>query len=335
MNIDTCGDIVACLPQGRTIFRYGRDQFAPMLLAWLVRNGWTAEQVRASDFRRLLDRGPVRAALAAEGRLHLDERTLRAAPIAQTHAWRLTLSSWGNPKHYRGQQISRRGMNLVLQLNFSNEHDAEYRRLFPGAAGPLFSVRGHAGSNQFNTIAWARLDIDLDENAALIEEIQSDWVKEADRALKKPSCFVGGRWNGQRWRTMPSEGEFKQAALEYHANVLPGFSANWEETMLAACLYFVFEEIGLKSLYLHEFETGMKLKNMGGRWNLPPRSIYTDLPRKFCFRKGHAAPRFLETRLRNLQKNGKFSQAPEFWLLSLEKPAAKAQCASGAATMAA
>ena len=45
-------------------------------------------------------------------------------------------------------------------------------------------------------------------------------------------------------------------------------------------------------VYYHTFKTGIRFKNIA--WTAPPRSLYTDLPRKFCFRETTQAPMFLK-----------------------------------------
>lgn len=51
-----------------------------------------------------------------------------------------------------------------------------YQRL--GCPGSHFNYCGHPVSRQRNTLAWARLDLDLNSATALIEEIQSDWIRD-------------------------------------------------------------------------------------------------------------------------------------------------------------
>ena len=47
-----------------------------------------------------------------------------------------------------------------------------------------------------HTLAWARMDVDLDAGEALIEEIQSDWIREAvsewrrSRQVKDRQAFL-------------------------------------------------------------------------------------------------------------------------------------------------
>ena len=61
--------------------------------------------------------------------------------------------------------------------------------------------------------------------------------------------------------------------------------------MLAATIWFLREEIGISRIYYHTHEYGAQLKRI--RWGLPPRSLYTSLPRRFCFERTEEAPEFL------------------------------------------
>lgn len=58
--------------------------------------------------------------------------------------------------------------------------------------------------------------------------------------------------------------------------------------MLAAAVDFIVDELGLRRIYFHSYETGKALKRCN-----PPRSLYTDIPRKFCFQNITEAPFFL------------------------------------------
>ena len=61
--------------------------------------------------------------------------------------------------------------------------------------------------------------------------------------------------------------------------------------MLWATLDFLRNELGLRRIYYHTAESGRLLKRIDG--NLPPLSLYSDLPRKFCFDGTTEAPAFL------------------------------------------
>lgn len=138
--------------------------------------------------------------------------------------------------------------------------------------------------------AWARLDLDFDTDELLVEEIQSDLIRDiytmnqyARRELKCGNTIFqycgGADMNTANF-------------IEFSDGFLQAFRKHWHEAILAATVSFAFDEIGVSKLYYHSFETGNKLKNI--EWSKPPRSLYTELPRKFCFDTTSEAPIFLQ-----------------------------------------
>ena len=65
----------------------------------------------------------------------------------------------------------------------------------------------------------------------------------------------------------------------------------WDEAMLAATLWFLRVELGIRWIFYHTFETGNWLKDMIR--SKPPRSLYTDLPKQFCFQETYNPPAFI------------------------------------------
>ncbi len=61
--------------------------------------------------------------------------------------------------------------------------------------------------------------------------------------------------------------------------------------MLWAAIGFIRDELGLAHIYYHSEQSGRLLKRITG--GLPPRSLYVDLPRRFCFRETLEIPEFL------------------------------------------
>ena len=68
----------------------------------------------------------------------------------------------------------------------------------------------------------------------------------------------------------------------------------WDEAMVCAAVKFIVGELGLRKIYFHTPESGRLYKKI--RYSAPPRSVYTDLPRKFCFRQVDESPSFLGRR---------------------------------------
>lgn len=311
------GDIVACLPRGRTLFHYERDHFAVQLLDYLMSSGWRAADIRSSMFRRLLDKPPVRDALAAAGRADFGREDVAFAPMASPVPWRLSVAKWVALRDHRNRQVSRKGLNIVLQVNFSAQHNAEYRRHVSPANAPLFRLTGHPSSRTEHTMAWSRIDADLDTGEALIEEIQSDWFKRASYAVSSQRWFYRREVeHADRETGIRSFEDFSTGIQRYCADVLPRYQRDWQETTLAAVLWFIVRELGIRDIYLHQIDTGNRLKHINPRWNSPPQSVYTDLPRRFCFSMVGAGPSFIEHELARCT-SGKRKITPSFWRLNL------------------
>lgn len=83
--------------------------------------------------------------------------------------------------------------------------------------------------------------------------------------------------------------------------------AHWQEAMLTAALRFLVYEIGMRRIFYHTETTGAFLKNIRG--TKPPRSLYTELPKRFCFDETDTVPELL-TRERNWNRRKKAAQKP-------------------------
>ena len=64
-----------------------------------------------------------------------------------------------------------------------------------------------------------------------------------------------------------------------------------ENEMITPTIARKIEELGLERVFYHTYASGSRLKRIGGV--NPPRSLYTDLPRQFCFRLTHNGPGFI------------------------------------------
>jgi hypothetical protein len=135
------------------------------------------------------------------------------------------------------------------------------------------------------TLAWARIDLDFYCGEALIEEVQSDWVRRARKdylhAKRKVSCHA-------KTHCRCVYMDWYKAVVQYYEAVLQPYNDLWAEAMMAAAVNFIVDELGLRRIYYHTHETGKVVKRCN-----PPRSLYTELPRKFCFQKTGEVPVFL------------------------------------------
>lgn len=293
MDRQTADEVVACLVGERTLYHYYRDRYSIGLLRHLSRQQpLSVAALRQSLYAPLLQKPRVKNALADMGSKQIDDFQLaRHDYDADQNAFVLTLDTWGSERNSerRWKQTSRPGYNLVLQLNFCRRHDQAYQRL--GCADSRFNYHGHPVSRQRHTLAWARLDLDWHSGTALIEEIQSDWVRRV-------------AWLGERVANRLKSGKSLtdetsiygvkcslQTVQAYCNLVLARYSTIWAEATLWAAIAFLREELGLHRIYYHSADSGRLLKGIKG--NLPPRSLYTDLPRKFCFAPTSEAPEFL------------------------------------------
>lgn len=299
MDIATVNEVRACLSTSRTLFHYYKDRYGIGLLRQYARTSkagsrpaLTVNTLKQSRFAPLVHKPRIKGVLAQLGGSRIDEAQLALHDYDESQIpFTLTLGAWGaeGRSQWRRKQTSRPGYNLVLQLNFCKEHDAVYRML--GAPPGLFNYHGHPASSRHNTLAWARIDFDWRHNAALIEEVQSDWVRRV--AWLHQSCLRRvARVGDVQAPTLFHRLECPlEATLGYCEFVLARYRDIWAEAMLWAAIDFLCNEIGFDRIFYHSVESGRLLKNIGG--NLPPQSLYTDLPRRFCFEPSAEVPAFL------------------------------------------
>lgn len=308
MDMQLIKDIINCLPKERSKFYYFKDRYALMLLSWLAGDGVAIGELKRRGFAALLQRPQVKQLLAQSGDGKLDRDRLLSHWVTNPQPFVLTVDFW------QGMQTTRGGCNLVLQLNFSNAHDAAYRRLVKPGYDGLLNYSGHPvllpWKRKFfrETLAWSRLDVDFDSNEVLIEEVQSDWVRLAKQLLRDAQAEedVSGSWclNGRR-----------ENVLRYIHQVLAPYLKIWDEAMLAATLYFVREELGINRVFYHSYDGGQRLKGIYGN---APRDLYTRLPKRFCFQYTDEPPVFLDND-RNFRRMTKKMLPPSWYRLDLKE----------------
>lgn len=290
MKKEILDEVIACLPQQRTLFHYFKGQYAFFLLSYAIKEKSSVSDIKQSAFKNLLNQPDVKSLLAYQGNGTL-------VPELFEHAWKdssqpfvLTIDKWGMHDNWQ-VQTTRKGCNLVLQLNFSEQHNRAYQRLVKPKSDYIFNYYAHPVMDRDkrdlyrDTLAWARIDFDLESGEALIEEIQSDWVRRVRYCLQ-----------GLKRGTKPWYMDWCQCRTEdfvtYAEQVLAPFDSLWSEAMLSATIHFIYKELGISRIYYHTYETGQKLKQIFG--NAPPRSLYSDLPRKFCFQMTDEDPGFIQ-----------------------------------------
>ena len=294
MRAETAHEIIATQPRTRAAFTYARDSFAPRLLGYVLAGETRIADIKASRFARLLSR-PMMAELVAglgagvitpDDLVHAEAMELggRAPVLAYTirfETWDARGDGWDM------QQVSRTGVNLVVRLDFTGRHDKALRKLIGQESARAFRFDYHPGSDEtHNTLAWARIDLDLETGEALIEEVQNDWLREAADLLRLATANdgveIGGfRIPAHRW-------------IAYVDRVLAPHRKVWAEAMLSAAIRVIVEDIGIRRIFMHDALSGPRIKCMDDDDDRPPRSLYTDLPRRFGFLNEDELPQFLE-----------------------------------------
>ena len=128
MDRNLAQEIVNCLPKERTLYAYSRDAYALQLLKYYTGTGKPVSAIRQSRYARLLEKAPVKRLLARCGNSRLSEADIDNFWLEPEDVFSLTLDLWDASRN-AWAQTSRRGWNLVLQLNFSNRHNLRYHKL--------------------------------------------------------------------------------------------------------------------------------------------------------------------------------------------------------------
>ena len=298
MDSEIVDEIIACLPQDRTLLHYYRDRYAVYMLAKLMQEKGIPNiaDLKKTAVGKYLDKPIIKKVLGHWGAKTISEQILSQCwPTEQEspiETYRLSLGKWGDRRAINDdwQQTTRRGSNLVLHLNFCNKHDRDFKAQTGVEEWQSFNYWGHPSSDKYrNTLAWARLDIDFESNTVLIEEIQTDWLRKVTWAAK----WI--RKTKQREKTVRVyDIECRGSGLlSYQRQILTQHEKVWSEAMLFASIWFIHQELGIKNIYYHTVKTGAILK--GVSCGLPPKSLYSDLPRKFCFKETEEAPELLRS----------------------------------------
>ncbi len=293
MNTEELALVLGSQPEGRMLYPYFKDRYALDLLARFVGDGKHKREVAASHFGRLLQKPILRSYLERYGDGVLSRDRLLSVWPAQQECYRLTLSKWGN-NNRSWDQVSRRGGSLVLQVNFSHKHDRIYEKFFVRPEFKPFVAFDHpVNADSLNSLSWARIDVHLEHGVALVEEIQSDWVRSALATYR-----AAMRWFETRGKVFDyclqrlwAHKIHPQSVVTYFHTALKPHLRGWSELTLSATLHYLAEELGVSDVWLHTPESGAFLKRMS--LNDPPRSLYTKLPKSFCFQATSDWPDFI------------------------------------------
>lgn len=276
-------------------FYYFRDKYALQLLQYHVKESTKISALKKSGLKGLLEKTIIRDILSKSGNGAVSQATFSEPVVEDGRVFNYTLDKWGEYVPHRNDdwyQTTRPGYNLVLQLNFDAWHNYQYCEWIKkdGDRNP-FSFSCHPIAKQNNhTMSWCRIDLDLDTGEALIEEIQNDWLREVlflrsqlAEQLEKREGQRSKHWFFSRYPIEESRKYIE--AMSFYLGI-------WEEATLSLAIHFIRTELGLNTIYYHDFDCGNYLKQIVG--SHPPRSLYTRLPKKFGFEKTAETPEFLK-----------------------------------------
>ncbi|MCB0639788.1 MAG: hypothetical protein KDC54_24355 [Lewinella sp.] len=296
MDQATLRMVSSCLQGSRRLFSYGPEEYALYLLGRQVQDEpRKLSELKDTPWARLLERPLLKQARGQWGDGLLSSERLAMLQSPDPCFFRLTFGEWGDKKQQwrNWQQTSRPGYNLVLQLNFNTEHNQHYAQLLDRQIRRWhpFHYGGHpARASQEFTLAWARIDLAEDLSAALIEEIQTDWLRAAREEIvvyRHKQRDASGQW--REWTEKKSRHALDLKKMEHYLQqILSPYEDIWAPAMLLATIQLLWEEIGVEKIYYHTYDTGCLLKNCR-----PPRSLYTSLPKRFCFAETETIPGFL------------------------------------------
>lgn len=274
-------ELLSLLPAGRTLFTYGKDWYALSLLEMGLGRS-APEKLRNTPLARLLEKPMMKSWLGTLGRKDFTRADLALLRPGESETYRLTASLFSG-----WTQTTRRGndaWNIVLQLNLNADDAGWMERMFPDRDNDPFEWGFHPiHRGRHRTLAWARIDLDWETGEALIEEIQNDRIREVSDCVK---CI-----RAQGLKTIRLSGAEVDAGfvLRYWDERLRLSRKWWDEAMLCATIRFIVSELGIRRIYYHSPMSGAKLK----RVHDAPVSLYSDLPRRFCFEKTAELPAFI------------------------------------------
>ncbi len=317
-------------------FHYYPDRQSPWVLAHTLEGHARVASLCQTPFGKLLDRPGLKPLVAQSGgtlhqgdvqalahadRFEAFDGLSRAGLAALEAVWSLqwqdfllSFTHWGTCGEWDRLQMSRPGGHLVIQLGFPGDHAALMGRYLDQSARRKFEETLHPSRKTGRpTLAWARVDIDFDRGEALIEEVQSDWLH-----LVKAEVEWLAQQNPRSRETIANQA-YKQAVFRQYAKL-------WPNAMLLATLMVLRDVVGLRRIWMHQPGSGAILK--GIRHTLPPRSLYTALPKAFCFAPVAEMPEFIVPSRRRRQSGVERNRrkavqhmarlgVPVFWRLDL------------------
>ncbi len=286
-------EVRSCLTNKRTLFNYGKDWYAIQLIKLFAGSSCSISELKRSPFASLLQKESVKRWLGSLGKKEITRDDLALLWPNETETYRLTLDIFDG-----WIQTSRRGKNaynLVLQLNLHGGEAQFMDRLINKREDDPFEASYHPiHQGRHRTLAWARIDLDWESGQALIEEIQNDRIRYVKEFIEESKDCNDQEmlWYGSK---LPI-----QTIVDYWNVRLRISRKIWDEAMLSATISFLVHELGIRKIYYHTPLSAEAYKSEGAED--APRSIYTKLPRKFCFKPTNTPPSFLRKHRRSQQQ---------------------------------
>jgi len=309
METNLLKEVLVCLDDGRRLIHYYKDKYALFLLnsAMSDKNQLKLSEIKTSHLAKLLRKQRVKQITSRCGDGVLTKQHLDEFYVEDFESYVVTLSEWGCPQDYSWAQTSRPGKNLVVQLNFTGKHDQFMNELKIDA--DLFKYGCHPVHKTKSSVAWSRIDFDFETGEALIEEIQNDWLREVACQLKISRKSIS---KGEHHYQYYGQKHNAEQMLKYAKDTLNRYSKTWSEVMLYATIEFIKNELGISKIYYHTTGTAKVLKNL--QYSFPPISLYTDLPKKFCFSQVDDTPEFIAKEKKVKRRVKKINQTKWFYL---------------------
>ena len=101
MKHELAKEVMACLPKGRTLFHYSKDDYAFLLLHLLSKKEDRIHKLRSTSAGKLLQKPSVKAHLASCHDGRIDPTIVpRQQFLPEGRAYRLSLAIWGEDVRY-------------------------------------------------------------------------------------------------------------------------------------------------------------------------------------------------------------------------------------------
>jgi hypothetical protein len=296
MRMSEARELAATLHRSRPEITYFPHRYAAWLLGRAVGEGAPARAIKGSAHGRFFENRLVRSVAARAGDGVLTRSALEGVEPSRAEVYPIGVGTWGpddkEEEGWRGwYQTTRAGANLAVLLYFPLRHDAAYRRLLD-PAGRLPAVcfdHPHARAPRI-ALAWARIDVDLARGEALVEEVQSDWIRHFTGLWSWAARADSERVRDREVQSYFANPRARFSAFErYWLRVLAHHRTWWAEATLFAALWLLVDRLRVRRIYYHTHEGGRLRKQID--WRAPPRSLYTELPERFGFALTREPPR--------------------------------------------